>query len=58
MERPSFKPKPRISAKNPDLNSLTWLTWAAIQQVNDPPELFVRENALVRTHFKNDCRAA
>ena len=49
MKKPSFKPKPRVNAKNLDLNALTWLTWKAIVQVNDPPALFVRENALVRT---------
>src|SRR5689334_21981304 len=38
---------PRVNAKNPDLRELTLTTWEAIERVNDPPELFKRENAIV-----------
>ena len=40
-------PTATINAKNPDLNSITRLTWEAIGKVNDPPQLFWGENAIV-----------
>ena len=43
--------RPKINA-NPDLQ-LASITWEAVQETNDPPELFVYENALVRTPFKS-----
>ena len=39
--------RPRVNAKNPDLNALTLNTWNAIMQANDPPELFNREGTIV-----------
>ncbi len=39
--------RPRVNAKNPDLRVLTLKTWEAIEKVNDPPELFKRQNAIV-----------
>jgi putative DNA primase/helicase len=39
--------RPTVHARNPDLNGLTQSTWKAIQTVNDPPQLFMRGNAIV-----------
>jgi hypothetical protein len=40
--------RPRINAKNPDLEEMASQTWSAFSQYNQPPHIFRRSNRLVR----------
>src|ERR1019366_7014391 len=54
LNRWSSPTRPSIHAKNPDLSDLTVRTWDAIKQINEPPQVFLRGNAIVHATVSPD----